>query len=55
MTDLQILWLQQNRGAFNDYVDTILSFFTTTYLYVDTFFLNMDKSKDFLDPLPPLY
>ena len=25
-------------GAFNDYVDTILSFFlTTTYLYVDIF------------------
>ena len=25
------------KGAFNDYVDTILYFLTTTYLYVDIF------------------
>ena len=25
------------KGAFNDYVDTILPFLTTTYLYMDIF------------------
>ena len=43
------------KGAFNDYVDTILPFFlpppTSTWTCLT---LNVDKNRDFLDHLPPL-
>ena len=46
---------QSTLGAFNDYVDTILSFFTITYLNVDIFNFERGQKMAFFDQLLPLF